>query len=262
MRVRSHRLSAVSSSSATATFEQSRARTLPAVLPRQSTKSTNSVPMMPRYQPIRTTADGAWNVRFVADILDCAKQHKPLFIAAAWGGNEHYIQGAVNSPRQSDFPLPDRPNLPLVDGAEIVPYDLLARRSRKPAGAMSSLWELLQSCCGLPIYHLAAPPPGRSTAIASHLPPHLRQQAEAFGVTAPSFRYKVWRLIVELKQEPCEAVGARFLWPPAQAIDADGMICDKYAGEGIHGNRDYGALVVGQFDRLVQGAVVQAGDQA
>ena len=106
-----------------------------------------------RYQPIRTIDDGQslWNVTFVADILECAERHKPLFIAAAWGGNEHYIQGTVNSPRRYDFVLPTATNLPLVDGAEIVPYDLLARRFRKPAGALSSLWELLQACCGLPI---------------------------------------------------------------------------------------------------------------
>ncbi len=217
-----------------------------------------------RYQPIRTIDDGqsAWNVRFVADILECIERHKPVFIAAVWGGNEHYGHGAVNSPRRYDFVLPTAPNLPLADGAEIVPYDLLVRRFRTPAGALSSLWELLQSCCRLPIYDPAAPPPSRSTDITSRLPPHWRQQAEAHGVAAPSFRYKVWRLIMELKQESSEAVGARFLAPPAQAIDADGMLRDEYAGDGIHGNRDYGALVVGQLDQLVQGALVPTGDQA
>ena len=92
------------------------------------------------------------------------------------------------------------------------------------------------------------------------MPPHLRQQADAHGVTPPSFRYKVWRVIMELKQESCEAVGARFLWPPAQAVDADGMIRDEYAGEGIHGNVNYGALVAAQLDELVQCALVPEGD--
>ena len=216
-----------------------------------------------RYQPIRTIDDGqsAWNVRFVADILECIERHKPVFIAAVWGGNEHYGHGAVNSPRRYDFVLPTAPNLPLADGAEIVPYDLLVRRFRTPAGALSSLWELLQSCCGLPIYHLAAPHAG---PFARHRqPPAAPSTPTSGGIRRHGAILSLQGLASHCGIKTrimCEAVS--YPLPLATRTSnrrPNGMIRDEYAGEGIHGNRDYGALVVGQLDQLVTGALVPGG---
>jgi hypothetical protein len=214
-----------------------------------------------KYHPMHSTVGGkiSWNMDFVSDLVDCVHRNRPLLIAAAWGGNVHYVNGVINYPRPYDFVLPDAPNLPLTAGYEIIPYDLLYRLFIGPAGHLGSLWELLNERCGLPIYHLAAPPPVRSAdVIASHLPPDWRPQAQALGLTSPHFRYKVWRLTMQLTEASARAAGVQFVWPPDAASDSDGLLLDAYTGDGIHGNTAYGALVASQLDSLVAASLANA----
>jgi hypothetical protein len=209
------------------------------------------------YRPMHWTTNGqsVFNQAFVADVVECVRKYKPLLICAAWGGNQHYVHGVINHPRPFDIVLPRAPELPLMAGAEVIPYDLLRRCFTHDPIALTFLWKQFQAACDLPIYHLAAPPPPQSSAlIAKSLPAEWRPRAEQLGITPPSLRYKLWRLATETMQEISEGAGVRFLWPPEQTIDTDGLLRSEYASDGIHGNSNYGEAIVGQIEALVRAA--------
>jgi hypothetical protein len=211
------------------------------------------------YRTMHWTTDGqaVFNQAFVADVVDCVNRHKPLLICAAWGGNQHYVHGAINHPRPFDFVLPGAPELPLVAGAEVIPYDLLRRCFTHDPIALTLLWKQFQAACDLPIYHLAAPPSPQSNAlIAESLPVEWRSRAEQLGITPPSLRYKLWWLATETMKEISVGAGIRFLWPPEQTIDTEGLLRSEYANDGIHGNSNYGEAVIDQIDALIRAMTV------
>jgi hypothetical protein len=146
--------------------------------------------------------------------------------------------------RPFDFVLPEAPGLGLLPGREIIPYDLVREAARR----QHQLWPTLLSqivafAVPAPVYAICPPPP-----IAEFAPfyDRIKEKAEARGFQPDSVRYKLWRVQIEVEREVAESSGAGFLPAPREAQTELGLRRVDYAGDILHANAKYGALIAAQ----------------
>ena len=150
-----------------------------------------------------------------------------------------------NEPRAFDFIVPELPQHPLTPGTELIPYDLLRRRIRGDLDWQFGLVRQLKSFCDLPIFHIEVPPPVASADLMLRgVYGPFKEKMEQFGFPSISFRYKMWWLWVDLAKQFCAELGDHFVDAPAETRDANGFLHERYYLDGVHGNDEYGALIV------------------
>jgi hypothetical protein len=160
------------------------------------------------------------------------------------GGNFHTSFGLVEHARRFDFFCPFSAEASVEAGREIIPFGLVATCFRRVLGAsmFGPMTQLRGHFTGAMV-HVGSPP---------MLPPawHVERHPNLFGgklangVAPQGIRQKLYDLHTALVMEHCAAIGARFLPPPEEALDAQGRLLERYwADDPSHGNAAYGALV-------------------
>lgn len=177
-------------------------------------------------------------------------------ILSSIGGNQHNILGLARHSQPFDFVSPERPDLPIDDGAELIPYgvlrDVLSSKMKKEFKIIRMLRDLAPGRC----YHLESPPPSALDNLGAA---YIANWTENFGGkgAAPSFlRLKVWRLHSSIVRDFCESIGVVFVPAPAEAMDANGYRVDAATdidepSAVTHANAWYGELVLKQIDALI-----------
>jgi hypothetical protein len=149
------------------------------------------------------------------------------------------VQGA--SEPHFDFVLPEQPDLPLAETAEIVPYTAVREHLRN---SMQQRIETFRKVADLT--------PGRLIQVESPPPTHDRwlqlwlRHVDVTEIELPPrfVRYKLWRIVTEIFREEAERVGARFVEYPPESVDANGFLRDELVRDMHHGNADFGALIL------------------
>jgi hypothetical protein len=165
------------------------------------------------------------------------------------GGNEHNILGLVRHPRPFDFVLPEQEDLPLDEGAEILPYQLVVETVRRQI-KVYKLLRVLRDLHNGPMVEVESPPPVPSADHIHAYPKTFADEINNRGVASRFLRYKLWRVRSVLVREFCETIGVEFLRVPSEALDAEGMLLPEgWNADPTHGNAWYGSCILRALDQ-------------
>jgi hypothetical protein len=170
------------------------------------------------------------------------------------GGAVHQDVGLMRHPRPFDFVWPERPELPLIEGAEIIPFSALhaamAVRTRPYLEIMSAVREAVAGR----MFHLESPP----TYAEEELPADDPGFYDYFGKDAafsPAWlRFKLWRVHSAIVAAHCATEGITFVPHPAEAVTEAGFLRAEFHGTPAHANKVYGRLLVAQMRDLARTA--------
>lgn len=165
------------------------------------------------------------------------------------GGNVHSFLGLFRHPEPFDFILPGQPRLVLDDGAALLTYGYVAAAMRRMLALDFAILAALARTTTVLICHLESPPPIADSAYCqANLPPSFQPPPfQGMAVAAPSLRYKVWRLHSTLVAAECRRLGINFLPCPTESMDEDGFLLPQYYADPLHGNVEYGKLLLRQM---------------
>jgi hypothetical protein len=173
----------------------------------------------------------------------------PVFSAV--GGSVHSMMGMVRHPRPFDFVLPSRPDLPMVDGAEIVPFAAIRGAMADAVEEYLQIMRLVVALATGPVFHLEPPPPlADGDRVEADVPwmffPDLTREVAPAGL-----RYKCWRLHSELVAAFCAEHGVTLIPAPQEAMDSHGYLKPEHYLDAMHVEASYGALVLAQMKRAL-----------
>jgi hypothetical protein len=193
----------------------------------------------PQFQPV--LCGGALNPA----ILALLHQTPADLHVSVISGNDHAAMAMLNDPRRFEVVLPEAPDLPLDQAAELLPAGLLlAALERRIAPHIQTLAAYRAAVPGR-LVHLESPPPIPSEAHIRMYPGVFRGKIEALGVAPALLRYKVWRLQSSLYRAACARLGVEFMTVPTAMCDADGMLIEAaWNPDPTHGNAVYGGAVI------------------
>ncbi len=164
------------------------------------------------------------------------------------GGNDHSIIGMLNHPRRFDFVLPEAPDLPVDETAEILPAGLLLAHLAQRVAPHLAVLALYRAAVPGRLVHVESPPPIPSEAHIRAHPGVFREMIEERGVSPGLLRYKFWRLHSELYARECARIGVEFLPAPEAMRDEQGMMRpEAWNPDPTHGNALYGRHVIGSL---------------
>lgn len=165
------------------------------------------------------------------------------------GGGAQHVMSLNPHPNVFDFVLPEAPDLPLVEGAAIMPVDQARATLESIAEEDLQLLPLIAGATQGRTIHLLPPPPVREESPIDHPMWHARV-GRSTKISPASFRMKVHRLHAVIMAEACAAAGVTLLPPPPEALDAEGYLRPELWGRPCHANARYGAMVLDQLQGL------------
>jgi hypothetical protein len=169
-------------------------------------------------------------------------------VVSGIGGNTYNILGLLNHPRPFDFVLPEEPDLPLIEGAEILPSTAVRRALERKMEPRLKLIPALRARVTQPMFHVESPPPIPSAEHLRQYPKSFAAKMEEFGVAPATLRYKLWRTQSGIFRDHCAANDVAFLPVPKEAQDANGMLVERgWDKDPTHASRWYGRLVLDQL---------------
>ena len=173
----------------------------------------------------------------------------PVFSAV--GGAAHNVLAMIRHPRTFDFVLPERPELPLSDGAEILPFGAVRATMAAAVREYLDIIGLVRRTATGPVFHLQAPPPLEDGARILDDVPWAFFQGLSREVAPAALRWKCWRLHSTLVEAFCARQGVAVLPAPDGAKDAKGYLRPEHYHDAMHVNARYGALVLDQMRRVL-----------
>ena len=187
------------------------------------------------------------------DALAAAHEAEHTILFACFSANEHHPYSMVKGDRPFDFVLPGAEDLPLVAGAELLPYTAVERIMTQ---SLETPWNALTAIADAVtdrITCLASPPPIPDNAFLAGSNNAFRDQIGRFGLSDPSLRYKIWSLQVKLTEAVCARIGLGFLYPPDIAVDDRGFMREEgWHPDGVHGTSWYGLQQLTQISNAAQ----------
>lgn len=190
----------------------------------------------------------------VADNLlspDAYPGPEPELVCLSVGGNFHNIFGLIELPQPISLRDARRGSVPLDAEAAArhwLPHGLMrAHFQRRLERLLQHLEPLHRRFAGARFLHLSAPPPiGDAAHLRAH--PGIFASRMARGIAPFDLRQALYRIQRDIAAERAQALGARFLDPPAAALDRQGALAEGYwADDPTHGNAVYGRLVLDQI---------------
>lgn len=176
------------------------------------------------------------------------REEGPVF--SLIGGNPHIILGTLAHPRRFDFVLPEAPNLPLLEGAELLPTAAVRRLLADAATPYVRLLRQLARLCDGHVHHMESPPPSADSELIWKTVVWVRDWFPGMleEVADPIFRYKMWRLHSHYIESICRPLGVEFVRAPSACQTPDGFMRSRFSEDGNHGNAAYGELVLAQME--------------
>ena len=173
----------------------------------------------------------------------------PPFLCASISGNEFLYVGHTEHPRRFDFSLPERPDLTVRSGVEIIPPSLMRKTLERSMQHPLSIMTALREATDIPIVFIQSPPPVMSgDFISGHAGP-FREAIEENGVAPPSLRMKLWLLQSAIYRQRGEELGCRYFEIPEEVLDASGFLQETGSWpDSVHANAWYGEILLQKFE--------------
>ncbi|WP_425987567.1 hypothetical protein [Ensifer sp. R-19] len=197
---------------------------------------------------------GGGNYRINPEILGLVNSRVPeglerIYISM-FGGNAHNALTLLEHPRPFDFILPERPNLPVEPGRELVTSSYINAFLNKMAAVAVLNMAALRHSVSEAIYHFESPPPvGDNRFIMDNLEGYFIEQSNNPQIAPIYLRYKLWRMHSILISGFCAQAGIEFLPSPAESLDAAGFMKSEHARDSTHAGASYGGLILKDLER-------------
>ncbi len=137
----------------------------------------------------RTALNPALQKRLDAELASLPQA--PPFLYASISGNEYLYVGHTEHPRPFDFCLPERPELQVRSGVEIIPPSLMRKTLERSMENALAIMGALREATDLPIVFIQSPPPVFSNDhIREHPGPFKESKICGPRASSPS---TVWR---------------------------------------------------------------------
>jgi hypothetical protein len=198
-------------------------------------------------------SDGKGGVKFNQNILDAIDKIVPFgrarYYTSLLGGNGHILLSLSRHSRPFDVILPENPNLPLESGAEILPYNYLAKMLLN--FMLPYIWQLIafRQAVGVRILHIGPPPPcGNDDYMKTHLGSYI---PDPTNIVSRYLRLKMWQIHSSLLADVCAKNDIEFLAAPANSRDYEGFLkAEAYGNDATHANSWYGELLVKHLENV------------
>ncbi len=173
------------------------------------------------------------------------------------GGAVHQDVGLVVHPRPFDFIWPGNPDLPVTEGAEIIPFDAVQAAMLDRTQHFRDIMSAVRAATDGPVFQMESPP----TYENEELPHDDAGFFHFFGKDAafsPAWlRYKLWRVHSAIIAAHCDAEGITFIPHPPESVTPAGFLREAFHGTPAHANQAYGALVLAQMQRAAAGVRIE-----
>jgi hypothetical protein len=165
-----------------------------------------------------------------------------LRVLAILGGNEHNVVGLINYGDDYDFLLPGETGS-IRPGTTLVPFNAIRFQMEHQTAAFRDMLDCITRLTGGRTIYLEPPPPIRdSEFILRHLDPYYRQRyGDKIAISAPEFRFKLWRLRCMVFHAQCSRQGIPYVSVPPELME-DGRYLNPnaIAGDATHANALFG----------------------
>ena len=168
-------------------------------------------------------------------------------VFSAVGGAVHNVLAMVSHPRPFDFVLPERPDLPLAGGAEVLPFGAVREVMAAAVQEYLDIIGLIRRTATGRMIHIEAPPPLEDGGRISKDVPWMFFQDLTREVAPAALRWKCWRLHSMLVEDYCRQEGVEMLSAPKESMDMGGFLKPEYYLDAMHVQESYGALVLRQM---------------
>ncbi|WP_296950769.1 hypothetical protein [uncultured Massilia sp.] len=169
--------------------------------------------------------------------IDRATPGNVLF--AFMHGEEYHHMSVREYNAPYDFELPARPDLGFAPGRQVVPLEFVERQAdyflQRAVANLSALRSFLP---GMRIVNVICPPPSTPGEELGGPPHHF-------------VRLKNYLVYAHALHAAATRIGIDTLRPPAAALTPEGLLQERYAEDPVHGNRDYGLMVIAQMKDLI-----------
>ncbi|ACA17528.1 hypothetical protein M446_3119 [Methylobacterium sp. 4-46] len=172
-------------------------------------------------------------------------------LALTISGSDYLSLCISNRPVHFDVTLPEQPDLEEIEGALMIPHAEIMRKMRAEIRHIVLGVELIRARCSVPITYLESPPPIEDN---DHIIAHAGWAAggiQAWGVSRPILRYKLWRIHSRVVADACLANGIEFLPLPPEVLNERGYMSEKaIANDVMHANEWFGSRMAAQLDAV------------
>jgi hypothetical protein len=146
-----------------------------------------------------------------------------------------------------DFILPEAPDLPLNANATLIPYECVRQAMEHGFRKRLRLLRWVAELAPGRVVQFAPPPP----APAAEMRRFARKKGGR-GAASPDIvlQRKLWRTAIDVFRQQAEAVGARYVDCPPDAIDHHGCMRKELVSNMTHGNAAFGTMVLDQIRSL------------
>jgi hypothetical protein len=166
------------------------------------------------------------------------------------GGMAHISLGLRQHPQPFDFVLPSEPDLPIDEGARVIPVSAMRMVIEQQASRHLKVFGKLVSKAPGPVFQMEPPPPASDIWLIGNLLGKRfggKEERDTGKLAGPFLRYKLWRLNSEIVRSHTEKLGAAFVPAPEVAIDDEGFLRDEFCRNATHANAKYGELLLEQI---------------
>jgi hypothetical protein len=189
-------------------------------------------------------------------ILGRIPADREVVCIANLGGNSHNAFFLLQNQRQIDFIIPGLEDLPLVQGAEIIPYEAI--KQILMANCQIYLDDLRGIKNGAPgrVFFMISPPPIQNDDYVRSVVDRDPYFA-AFGhtmVTPAMVRYKAWVVHSKIYADLCSEIGVEVIEAPEEGIvDGRWLAPDCVGYDPTHANLVYGEYALINLERRLDG---------
>lgn len=178
----------------------------------------------------------------------------PLVFASIGGADDIYL----SVPRHwvpFDFVLPFRPDLPVVEGWQVVPCSVMEEVMQHAVSGIVSIYMGLRAFMPTARFVHIMPPPTKSDDEFVYEGLRLADkslqllQGVRHGVNPALYRLKAHLLFCHMLRQALPRVGVDHIDPPPESIDDMGYLRTRYYHDAAHANTQYGQLVLDQIER-------------
>lgn len=169
----------------------------------------------------------------------------PKFIFSSFKGSEHSVVSMIKRPVTWDFLYGE---MKIEEGKAVVAYeDMLEVGKIRQTETILALRAMRVMRPHARIFHIAPPPPIRSSEwIASH-PEIFGDLIAQYGLSSPAFRLKIYSFFLDVLERELAVFGVSLMRPPAAGVDEDGFLRNEFWSGATHANEGYGRLVKEQI---------------
>jgi hypothetical protein len=149
-------------------------------------------------------------------------------------------------PAAYDFHLPERPDLSIRPGRQVVPLEVIQRQMRESLSKAIATFKVIRAFKpGYRIINVICPPPVDGAVLES-------SHASLGGSRDDEdLRLKHYLIYGGMLQEATAALGIESLLPPEETLTPKGLLSGSFTGDPVHGNVRYGAQVLRQMRQLL-----------